>query len=87
MVGNDKADGAIAIRRGRNRRPGRSDYYGRRASRREMQLVVMAGKQDSLDEDRKSASERRSPAPYPLGPTDQNHSRAAPHISLFTRLS
>ena len=46
-------------------------------------FMMMPGEEDSLDQDRERARQRGNPAPYPSSPTDQDHRRAAPRISIL----
>jgi hypothetical protein len=69
--------------------------HGRRGRRREEEaegrvlakgnFMMMPAEEDSLDQDRERASQRGNPAPYHSSPTDQDHRRAAPRISIYTR--
>ena len=45
--------------------------------------IVVVCEEDSLDQHRERARQRGNPAPYPSSPTDQDHRRAAPRISIL----
>jgi hypothetical protein len=46
-------------------------------------FMMMPAEEDSLDQDRERARQRGNPAPCPSSPTDQDHRRAAPRISIL----
>jgi hypothetical protein len=45
--------------------------------------MMMPAEQDRLDEDREHARQHSNPAPCFSSPTDQDHRRAAPRISIL----
>src|SRR5438270_10292185 len=85
VMSKAKADLAVVVVRPRNERGGRRRQVavGRSGPGMEGGCVMVPGEQDSLDQDREGAGERGNVAAYPPSPTDQNHRRAAPRISML----
>lgn len=85
MVAEREANLAIVVVRGRHCRGGRrrqnGDAEGGVLARGN--CMMMPAEQDSLDQDRERARQRSNPAPYLSSPTDQDHRRAAPRISIL----
>jgi len=84
-VAEREANLAIVVVRGRHCRGGRrrqnGDAEGGVLAKRN--CMMMPAEQDSLDQDRERARQRSNPAPYLSSPTDQDHRRAAPRISIL----
>jgi hypothetical protein len=85
MVAQREADLAIVAIRLRHSRGGwsRHDGDGRSSPRVKGKFVMMPSEKDGLDQDCKRARERGNLAPYSLSPTDQEHRRAAPRMSIL----
>ena len=85
MVAEREANLAIVVVRGRHCRGGRRRQNGDAEGGvlAKGNCMMMPAEQDSLDQDRERARQRSNPAPYLSSPTDQDHRRAAPRISIL----
>ena len=85
MVAERETNLAIVVVRGRHCRGGRRRQNGDAEGGvlAKGNCMMMPAEQDSLDQDRERARQRSNPAPYVSSPTDQDHRRAAPRISIL----